>query len=337
VIFGHLPRYPLFFLFFFVQLIGSWEKWTSYPLPIAESLGAMIGDDFVVVSGYTGNWGQVTKKVYAYNVKDPAAIWREMDDVPVDIGFSHAAFAVDGMVMYICGGYIGATPGPHTDKCLKYYHTNEKGKQFEFLPNLPEGRGGGGLFYMKSSNSLLFSLGAIRPAGNAFDQRNTWELSLDNLGAGWQDRQDIPYEGNHVSHVTANYEGKQRHFMLGGQERSSEGDGNLDDNFEWDNINKTWIRQTSMPFARGHASSSTIPYGCGFIIIAGAVNGGTQTKDISYFGLDTNSWSRVGDLVEKINTPVCDIVRFGPGDDWIYCNTGSIAFKWAWRCRITLA
>ena len=159
-----------------------------------EGLGAMIGKDFVGVSGFTGNFQTVTKKVYAFDTTDSNAKWREMDEVPVPVGFSHAAFAVvDESIMYICGAYVGPTPGPHSDVCLKYEHKNSPGKQFSFLPKLPEGRGGGGMVHMKSSNSLLYATGATRPSGGTTsDHSDVWELTLDNTAAGWQKRPDIP-------------------------------------------------------------------------------------------------------------------------------------------------
>ena len=144
-----------------------------------------------------------------------------------------------------------------------------------------------------------------------------------------------PYKGNHIGHVTATYQGKQRHFFLGGQSGSNESDGNLDDNVEWDNVNKNWIRRASMPFKRGHMSSSVFAYGCGFLVAGGAVQGYQRTSDISYYAIDKDQWFKIGDLPQAINTPACDIVRLGPGNDWIYCQTGSSG-KFSQKVRISL-
>jgi N-acetylneuraminic acid mutarotase len=322
----------------FLQLVGSWEKWEPYPIDVAESLGTIIGDDFVIVSGFSRSFGEVTKQVFAYNTKDPSAKWREMDEVPVPIGFSHAAFGVDGNIMYICGGYVGGTPGPHTDVCLKYTHNNPSKEQWSFLPPLPEGgRGGGGMVYMKITNSLLYATGATRPVnGPTIDRTDAWELRLDNLSAGWQSQPDIPYKGNHVSHVTAMFEGKQRHYFMGGQEEGDEYNSNFADNFEWDNTSKVWIKRADMLFPRGHASTSAFAYGCGFLIAGGAINDSKRTADISYYGIDTDSWTKVGDLTQTINTPACDIVRFDNGTDYIYCQTGPVSGSFSWRIQISL-
>jgi N-acetylneuraminic acid mutarotase len=316
-------------------LVGKWEKWEPYPLTLAESMGAMVGDDFLIVSGFWKDWSIVTKEVYAYNTKDPNAKWRKMDDVPVP-GFTHAAYAVDNLVMYICGAYVGATPGPDSKICLKYDHTAAKGRQWSFLPELPEGRGGGGLNHIKETNSIVYSVGATRRDHKTTDYSTTFELDLDNLSAGWTRRADCPYKGNHVSHVTAYYQGTPHYFWAGGQLEQNESKGNQDDLVEWDQSSKTWIKRADMLFARGHASSSTVAYGCGFIMIGGAINTGTKTSDISYYGVDSNKWTKIGDLPFKMNTPVCDIVRNVAGSDWIYCQTGQIGGVYSWKRRISL-
>ena len=306
-----------------------------YPLKIAEASGGLIGDDFVVVSGFTGNWDAVTQKVYAYNTRDPLATWREMDDVPVQ-GFSHAAFAVDGLTMYICGAYVGPNPGPDSKVCLKFTPAAPKGQQWVRLPDMPGGRGGGGMNHIKETNSLVFATGATRSGWHTVDYNTTFELQLDNLAAGWSLRQDIPYKGNHVSHVAAYYQGQPRYYWLGGQLTGNEGNGNQKDLVEWDQATKTWIRRADMNLARGHASTSTVAYGCGFIMAGGAINGDTQTADISYYGIDTNSWTSIGQLPNSITTPACDIVRNVTGSDWIYCQTG---FVWGFfnkKIRISL-
>jgi N-acetylneuraminic acid mutarotase len=315
-------------------LVGIWEDWEVYPISVAESMGGVIGDDFCVFSGFSGTWTQVTKSVYCYDTKNPIAKWQKRDDVPVP-GFTHAAFAIDGMIVYICGAYVGGTPGPDSKICLKYNHAAASGLQFTFLPEMPDGRGGGGLNHIKETNSLVYSIGATR-RGNTVDQVTTWEMDLDDLNAGWTQRADCLYKGNHVSHVTAYYKGKPHYFWAGGQLEQQESSGNVDDLVEWDQATKTWIRRADMTLARGHASSSTIEYGCGFLMMGGAINTGTKTTDISFFNIETGQWTKVGDLKNKINTPVCDIVRNLNGSDWIYCQTGSVSGKYNYKSRITL-
>jgi N-acetylneuraminic acid mutarotase len=317
-------------------LVGIWEKWLPYPIKIAESMGGLIGDDFCVISGFANAWTQVTKANYCYNTTDPLAKWRKMDDVPVT-GFTHASFATVGKIMYICGSYVGGTPGPDSKICLKYNHAIAPGSglQWSFLPELPEGRGGGGMNHIKETNSLVYSIGATR-RGKTIDYTTTWELFLDNLAGGWIKRADCPYKANHVSHVTAYLQGKPHYYWAGGQIAQEEDSGNQDDLVEWDQATKTWIRRADMPLPRGHASSSTIPYGCGFLMIGGAINTGTKTTNIAWYNIETDKWHSIGDLKNKINTPVCDVVKNLNGTDWIYCQTGSVSGDYTWKSKITL-
>lgn len=320
----------------FSKFVGYWEKWEKYPINVAESMGAMIGDDFVIVSGFTNSWYSVTTKVYSYNVRDANATWRQMDDVPVP-GFHHAAYAVDGLIMYICGAYVGGIDNIiDSPVCLKYSHIAPIGQQWTRLPDLPSNRGGGGMNLIFETNSLVYATGASRKGRLAADHNTTFELSLTNLTAGWSVRSSIPYKANHVSHVTAYYKGKPHYFVGGGQIEEKELDGNQADLVEWDVASSRWIRRSNMDLPRGHASSSTIAYGCGFLIIGGAVNGGSKTSDISYYAIDTNSWIKIGDLPAKINSPVCDIVSNLLGSDWVYCQSGYYWGSFSWRRRITL-
>ena len=108
-------------------------------------------------------------------------------------------------------------------------------------------------------------------------------------------------------------------FGTGGQCAQNEKTGNQPDNVELDYDKKVWIRRANITNARGHASSSTVPYGCGFIMAGGAMNNGNHTSDISYYNIETNSWTKIGDLVYEINTP---IVRL---EERFYCQTGGIS------------
>jgi hypothetical protein len=142
---------------------------------------------------------------------------------------------------------------------------------------------------------------------------------------------NIIYKANHISHVTCTYQGKKRYYYLGGQKVQSEANGNLNDLVEWDQITKSWIRRMNMTLARGHASASTIAYGCGFIMMAGAINSGNssllRTDIISYYGIDTDTWTDIGKLPSKLTTPVCDMAYNVFGSDWIHCQTGTFSWK----------
>jgi hypothetical protein len=328
------------------QLLGtSWERIVPYPSNIAEAIGGVINSipnsskqqDLIVVSGFSNTWFNVSRKVYALNVSSTtvATTWREMDDVPVPVGFSHSGCVIDGNILYLCGGYVGPNPGKETNVCLQYTHSNKRGTQWKYLPPLPQGRAGGSLLHFKTTNSLVFTSGATRsdPSNiwKSTDHTDSWELVLNNTAGGWMARSPIPYKANHVSYASVPYHrGSQKHFVLGGQAAENEGTGNVADLFEYDSSNKRWIRRTNIPFPRGHSSSSTIPIpGCGFIVAGGAINGAYpkghyQTTDISYYDILSNTWTKVGDLPTKVNTPVCDIAQLSNGNNYLYCQTGKV-------------
>jgi len=218
--------------YFSSQLLG--DSWTntrdtpeSYPIDIAEGQGGMIGTDFVIASGYFGGYSSATVQTYAYDTSDPNAIWRRMDDMPVELGVTHAATVVVGEKMYIAGGYLGGNSGhggvgQEIADVLVYDHSVSPGNgQWSTLPSLPEGRAGGGMFYDSAANALLFGAGAVRPwEANRFaiDKQETWMYSFNNPGAGWVSKADTLFHANHMSYTTAiDSFGKERHYFLAGQ------------------------------------------------------------------------------------------------------------------------
>jgi hypothetical protein len=329
------------------QFASNWTNVSpSYPLNVAEAQGAMIGNDLVVVSGFRDKWTNATAQTYARTVTSSGSNWRRMDDLPVPQGISHGSFVVVGQKFYMCGGYLGGSPGPHTSYCLVYNHAQApgSGRQWSFLASLPDnGRGGGGLVYDSGRNALYFAGGAQRPNPGqtyAVDKNTTWMYSLDNPAAGWVAKAPIPFTANHMSFVTAkDATGRERHYFLGGQRGESECCGNVVDNYEWDAGQEKWIQRASMAMARGHAASSTRPIGCGFLIAAGAINSGgggssanangstRKTPDVSYYDASTDQWTSMGRLTQAINTPVCDIGT----DGYLYCESGHIDKKFSWR------
>jgi hypothetical protein len=113
-----------------------------------------------------------------------------------------------------------------------------------------------------------------------------------------------------------------------GQIGQNESQANLDSVYEYDLSNDMWMRRMSMPFGRGHTGTSSIPFGCGFIVAGGAVNSLTRTKlttnDISYYSTYTDTWVSIGTLPKAVKTPVCGIVKnpLPSLSKYLYCTTG---------------
>ena len=176
------------------------------------------------------------------------------------------------------------------------------------------------MVYDTARNALYYTGGV---QGLTVDFNNTWMYSLDNPSNGWVAKAPIPYAANHLSYVTAkDATGRERHFIFGGQNKENECCTNHADNYEWDAINEVWIQRASLPFARGHAASSTRAIGCGFLTAGGAINSPTgqrlKTNDISYYDIPTDRWMSLGILTTLVKSTVCDL-----RDGYLYCETGS--------------
>jgi hypothetical protein len=303
------------YLTFSFQFVTSkWEDFSpSYPVAIREAQGLMMGNDLVVFGGFYNNFANVTNHTYALDVTVPNSLWRRMDDLPLPIGITHAAYTLVGATkVYICGGY-SAYPAQHIPYCFVYDHARAPGRrQWTRMAPLPKGgSAGGGMIYDAVQNALYYTGGRrsfYSAAGDVtIDSANAWKYSFAQ--STWVASTPLPYKANHLSSVTyLDTGGTERHFLLGGQKLLNESGGNLAFLYEFLPSNETWVRRASMPMARGHFSASTRPVGCGFLIAGGSVNSATRqknrTSDISYYDVTRNRWSYLGNLPLAEPTPI---------------------------------
>jgi N-acetylneuraminic acid mutarotase len=327
------------------QFVGEWEQYSKYPLPIGEGQGAIVGDEMILISGFSGTFDYLTPKNYALDLKTPVSgSWREMDPFPIAVGISHTAHAIDKSkgIIYVCGGYVGPHPGPPTAECFSFSPSAPSGSQWVILPSLPGERAAGAMWYNSKANSLIFGAGASRTdptnPGHTVDQTDVWELKLNNRTAGWESHSiRFPYTGNHLGRTTVNFKGSgDRYFVVGGQDNENEYEGNHKETYELNPSTFEWMKRADMPFPRGHISESTIAFNnCGFIIIAGAVNrrpdGETRTKEIHYYDIETDKWSPIGNFTVAVATPIC-----GVHGHYVYCQSGHVHTDLSVRRRITV-
>ena len=187
------------------------------------------------------------------------------------------------------------------------------------------------MVYDTASNALILAGGATRTPGTT-DHRDTWKYSFGNPSAGWVKQADLPLLSNHLSYVTVTDDtGKERHYWMGGQSLGNEAIGNHAEVYEYDVQNNVWIQRASMPIPRGHASGSTRAIGCGFIIAGGTSNGTGKTTDVSHYDIPSDTWTKIGDLPNAINTPVCDIKA---GTLW--CETGNAYSDFSVKTQISV-
>jgi hypothetical protein len=278
------------------------------------------------------------------------AQWYDLDPLPFAPGLTHGAVVtVNETTTYVCGGYVGGHPGPATDLCFVYEHGAPTGRQWRTFPSLPAPRSGGGMWYDRTADALVFANGASRPKPRnliyTIDHNETWRYRFQDPVSGWTATGPCPYYGNHVGFTTIESTGvgrrgeqQQRHFLLGGQHGEDERYSNLDDMYEYNFTTNGWTRRRSLPFKRGHFSESTIPYrSCGIIIVAGAINATattlssflSRTSDISYYDMTTDTWTSIGNLPYNVTTPVCTL-----HDKYLYCQTGFVNASLSVRRRI---
>ena len=103
------------------EFVGDWEGVKTaagvdlnYPMPVAEAQGAVVGDHFLIVSGFNdddGGYSAATLQNYARDLSIADAPWVAVDDLPTDWGITHGGFVVVENVYYQCGGYQGGHPG----------------------------------------------------------------------------------------------------------------------------------------------------------------------------------------------------------------------------------
>jgi hypothetical protein len=282
----------------------------------------LIGNDFIITSGFKGGYSAATPETYALDMFTPNAPWRRMEDMPFPLGLTQIGAAVKGMKAYFCGGYVGASLGIHNGSCFQYDHSIAPGMgQWTNFTSLPDGgRAGGGMVYDSTVDALIYSAGAQRPyqgQRSAIDFRNTWMYSFQRPGDGWVPKADIPFIGNHMNFVTAYDEtGKERHYFFGGNHGDKETTENTNEMYEYNAIMNTWTQRQYIPYAVGHAAASARPIGCGFIIAGGRLNTGL-TSAITYYDIPTNTWTKIGDLTDQIHTNVCVIAN-----GLLRCETG---------------
>ena len=102
--------------------------------------------------------------------------------------------------------------------------------------------------------------------------------------------------------------------------------------FEWSRVNKLWVQRQNVIIGRGHFSSFVVPYKeHGFLLldtrsidslfwVVNTITGHTS-KDI-YYKIGSDSWTTIGNLPERLYTPVCDIEN-----SIAYCQTGPVGAR----------
>ena len=172
----------------------------------------------------------------------------------------------------------------------------------------------------------------VRPIvgkSTSIDFFDTWTYNLAQGDNGvWVSQDNIPFGGNHIMYTRANdSKGMERFYVMGGQKGEDERYGNIDLMYEFvpskpKGTNQQWVQRASMALKRGHSSSSTRPYGCGLIMVAGTTDRPTGKIDsIDYYDIPSDTWTQIGNLGSFVNTAICVIYADPLGQDWLWCTS----------------
>ena len=86
---------------------------SDFPIAVVESHGALIGNDFCIVSGFFDGINSATPDIYCLDTQDTSADWvqrvslKDSDSIEgtkLGDGISHGAETVIGSRFYMCGG-----------------------------------------------------------------------------------------------------------------------------------------------------------------------------------------------------------------------------------------
>ena len=90
-----------------LQFVGDWKGGKAYPLNVAEAQGKLIGDDFIIISGFKNGWTKVTNRNFALDLSDPNAEWRELAVMPASLKESLIAVTSLSAKSFTCAeGYV---------------------------------------------------------------------------------------------------------------------------------------------------------------------------------------------------------------------------------------
>lgn len=293
------------------EALSAWEDLPALPQARMEAQGIAHAGKLYIFGGFANNQLQATARVDVY---DPATRrWARLADMPAAL--THAAVASDGATIWVVGGYVGANPGPSTQKVWRY----DVGRNtWGAGPALPKAVGGGGAVVV---GGTLYHLGGAVRVGRtneASDVSEVYALDL-NGGTAWRTVAALPQPRNHVGVTTLG--GKI--YVVGGQLGKAEAttsQGRVD---VYDPATQRWARAADIPSPRSHISSSTVAYAGKLYSVGGSVNGGSSglaSADVFAYDPAADAWARLRSLPASRKTPVADVI-----DGVLYVASGNQA------------
>jgi len=276
----------------------SWQEVAPSPIKRAEALGGVVNGKLYVMGGLFSQSGKILATTRA-DVYDPATnIWTRIKDMPEKL--THAGQVIVGDTIWLIGGYVGDHPGPATNHVWKYNTTTNT---WSAGPTLPKMRGAGGAGLI--GNTIVFFGGMNYD--RTWSAPNTWALDLNNQGAGWVSKADMPNPRNHIA--AASVGGFV--YAIGGQYNQEENQIAQNEVDRYDLATNTWVKVGTLPTVRSHINSSTFAWNGKILIVGGETAYNTVVRNITIYDPATNTSTEMTPLPLGRSTSVAGVLPDG--------------------------
>ena len=139
-------------------------------------------------------------------------------------------------------------------------------------------------------------------------------LDLSHLEAGSIAGSVLSKARNHLGAATVAH----RIYVVGGRLRWDETSGNRPWLSIFDPATATWTEGAPLPVGRAEIAAATFAVGSLLVVVGGAVNPATPSRDVSVYDTATNVWTTLPPLPIPLKGAVADLI-----DSTVCVATGS--------------
>jgi len=280
----------------------AWRALAPCPLPRFEAMGAAAGGQLYVMGGFVSASLDVTTRADRY---DPATDgWTAVAALP-DVQ-THAGVARDGDGLLLVGGFRG---WPATAQATSYRY-DPATDSYSRLPDLSRARAALALTIL---DGQAHAIGGLAADGNT-DTDAHEVLDLSHLDAGWAAGPVLARARNHLGGATV----AGLIYVVGGRLRWDETSGNRPWLSIFDPTAQAWTEGAPLSVGRSEIGAATFAVGSLLVVVGGAVNPATPSRDVSVYDPASNVWTALPPLPIPLKGAVADLI-----DGTIYVTTGS--------------
>ncbi|NJL13021.1 MAG: DUF5060 domain-containing protein [Microscillaceae bacterium] len=279
----------------------TWVTLSDAILPRAEAQSTVVNGKLYVFGGFNEYYGGSDLRITdTCEVYDPATdTWTYLGRMPIPV--THLGIVADGDRVWLPGGFEGDNPGVAIAQ-VQIYNTDTNA--WSLGPDLPEPMASHAVARL---DRKLHIFGGLKP-NRQTNNPSHYVLDLDNLGAGWQRKADLPQARNHLSGIALN--GKI--YAIGGQFGHDGPHQDVDLVHVYDPFSDTWTQVASLPQTRSHFEHCTLLTQDGKILIMGGrTNNVTSSSNntILEYDPDTNTWTFLSTLPTGLIAPNAGIIN----------------------------